>query len=78
MSPTNLVRFTNTYELIVRQPLFKGYVQEGRNYVILNGTISMGGTLATLQGYIEYNCAKVILATTLTSFSVPELDLVPN
>lgn len=68
----------NAYERIVRQPLFEGNVQEGRNYVILDDTVSMGGTLAALKGYIECNGGKVILATTLTGFSVPELDLVPN
>lgn len=65
------------YERIVRQPLFEGQVQEGRNYVILDDTVSMGGTLAALKGYIENNGGKVVLATTLTGFSVPEIDLVP-
>lgn len=34
----------------------------------------MCGTLAALQSYIECNGGKVILATTLTGFSVPELE----
>ncbi|EOZ8645400.1 phosphoribosyltransferase [Acinetobacter baumannii] len=65
------------YERIVRQPLFEGEVQEGRNYVILDDTVSMGGTLAALKGYIENNGGKVVLACTLTGFLVPEIDLVP-
>ena len=34
----------------------------------------MGGTLAALQSYIECNGGKVILVTTLTGFSIPELE----
>lgn len=76
MEPSiNSVHVTNAYERIIRHPLFEGYVQEGRNYVTLNDTVSMGGALScALQSYIECNGGKVILATTLTGFSVPELE----
>ena len=70
----NSAHITNAYERIARPPLFEGYVQEGRNYVTLNNTVSMGRTLAALQSYIECNGGKVILVTTLTGFSVPELE----
>lgn len=68
----------SAYERIVRQPLFEGSVEANRKYVILDDTVSMGGTLAALKGYIECNGGKVILASTLTGFSVPNIDLVPN
>ena len=38
----------------------------------------MGGTLAALKGYIESQGGQVILAVTLTGFSVPEFDIVPT
>ena len=68
----------SAYERIVRQPMFDGYVEQGRNYVILDDTVAMGGTLAALRGYIESQDGRVILAMTITGFSVPELDIVPN
>ncbi|MEF9957996.1 MAG: phosphoribosyltransferase [Acinetobacter sp.] len=65
----------SSYERIVRQPVFDGRVEPNRNYVILDDTVSMGGTLAALKGYIEYNGGKVILGMTLTGYN--DLDLVP-
>jgi len=47
-------------------PLFDGAVQKGRNYVFLDDTLSMGGTLASLRGYIENKGGHVILAIALT------------
>lgn len=47
-------------------PFFDGDVQQGRNYVILDDTLSMGGTLASLRGYIENKGGHVILAVALT------------
>lgn len=47
-------------------PFFSGGVQKGRNYVILDDTLSMGGTLASLRGYIENKGGHVILAIVLT------------
>ena len=65
----------NAYERIVRQPMFDGHVEVGRNYVIIDDTVSMGGTLAALKGHIESNGGKVILGVTLTGYR--DLDLVP-
>lgn len=64
------------YERIVRQPIFDGAVTRGRNYVILDDTVSMGGTLAALKGYIESKGGCVILATAITGYL--GLDLKPN
>ncbi|MEZ8260378.1 hypothetical protein [Vibrio sp. 10N.247.311.47] len=47
-------------------PFFDGDVQQGGNYVILDDTLSMGGTLASLRGYIENKGGHVILAVALT------------
>ncbi|WP_445344878.1 phosphoribosyltransferase [Acinetobacter bohemicus] len=66
------------YERIVRQPRFDGYVQEGRNYIIVDDTVAMGGTLAALKGYIESRGGKVLKAVTLTGLTVPEFDIVPS
>lgn len=65
----------NAYERIVRQPMFDGYVEPNRNYVILDDTVSMGGTLAALRGYIESKGGKVILGIALTGY--PNLNIVP-
>ena len=66
------------YERIVRQPIFDGAVQKGKDYVIMDDTIAMGGTLAALRGYIEHHGGHVILATALTGHFVPTIDIVPT
>ncbi|HAS97471.1 MAG TPA: hypothetical protein DCS70_09045 [Acinetobacter nosocomialis] len=67
-----------SYERIVRQPRFDGAVIEGRNYVILDDTVAMGGTLAALKGFIESRGGKVVMAIAITGFHVPSIDLVPK
>ena len=47
---------------------FDGAVQAGRDYLIVDDTMTMGGTLAGLRGHIEANGGNVIGATTLTGF----------
>ncbi len=47
-------------------PFFDGDVQKGRKYVILDDTLSMGGTLASLRGYIENKGGHVLMAIALT------------
>jgi hypothetical protein len=47
-------------------PFFDGDVQKGSDYVILDDTLSMGGTLASLRGYIENKGGNVLLAVALT------------
>jgi hypothetical protein len=66
------------YERIVRQPLFDGKVESNQDYVILDDTVAMGGTLAALKGYIESKGGHVILAVTLTGYTTPEIDIVPS
>lgn len=47
-------------------PFFDGEVRQGNQYVILDDTLAMGGTLASLRGYIENKGGHVILAVVLT------------
>ncbi|WP_404377805.1 LPD38 domain-containing protein [Vreelandella aquamarina] len=48
------------------QPIFEGEVQRGRDYLIVDDTLTQGGTFAALKGYIEQNGGNVILASALT------------
>ena len=48
------------------QPAFAGEVKEGEIYVIMDDTLTQGGTLANLRGYIESEGGVVIAATALT------------
>lgn len=52
---------------LVAVPSFAGEVEAGQHYVILDDTVSMGGTVASLRGYIENRGGKVILAATMTA-----------
>lgn len=45
---------------------FAGEVELSKEYVIVDDHIGMGGTVASLKGYIEDNGGRVVLATTLT------------
>lgn len=56
----------SAYERIVRQAIFTGEVERGREYLIVDDTVAMGGTLAGLKGYIETMGGKVIQAVVLT------------
>ena len=65
---TNIVGHTGSdgFGRLARQPLFDGDVIEGREYMIVDDFIGMGGTIANLMGYIESKGGIVIGATTLT------------
>ncbi|OQW91567.1 MAG: hypothetical protein BWK78_04220 [Thiotrichaceae bacterium IS1] len=54
------------YYRLVNYPLFEGQVEATRDYLILDDTLAMGGTFASLRGYIESQGGRVILATALT------------
>lgn len=51
---------------LANQPPFTGKVEKGRDYVLLDDTLTQGGTLAQLKTHIEDNGGKVVLATALT------------
>lgn len=60
---------TGIYHRYVAPPEFKGDVKSGQSYLIVDDTLSVGGTIATLKGYVENRGGKVIGATVLTSFA---------
>lgn len=65
---TNIVGHTGSdgFGRLARQPLFDGDVMEGKEYLIVDDFIGMGGTIANLKGYIELKGGIVIGATALT------------
>lgn len=56
----------DAYYRLAVQPQFDGPVSRGREYVIVDDTMTLGGTPANLRGHIETNGGVVILASTLT------------
>lgn len=66
----------SAYERIAwGQAIFTGEVERGREYLIVDDTVAMGGTLAGLKGYIETMGGKVIQAVVLTGYQLPFLIL---
>jgi hypothetical protein len=51
---------------LVTPPLFGGEVKQGREYVLVDDHVGLGGTLANMRGYIEAGGGRVIAMTTLT------------
>ncbi|MBA0394846.1 PLxRFG domain-containing protein [Stenotrophomonas maltophilia] len=51
---------------LANQPPFTGKVEKGRDYLLIDDTLTQGGTLAQLKTHIEDNGGKVVLATALT------------
>ena len=47
-------------------PSFEGEIKTGQTYLILDDNITMGGTLASLRGYIENRGGKVLAAMSMT------------
>jgi hypothetical protein len=65
---SNVVGHTgaNGFTRLARQALFKGDVQSGADYILVDDFVGQGGTLANLRGYIEQQGGIVIGATALT------------
>lgn len=59
---------TGIYHRYVAPPEFKGEVKSGQSYLLVDDTLSVGGTIATLKGYIENQGGKVVGATVMTAF----------
>ncbi len=51
---------------LANQPGFDGPVRNDKPYLIMDDTLTQGGTLANLKGYIENRGGEVIAATALT------------
>ena len=56
----------NGFWRIARPAEFQGAVQAGREYVLVDDFVGMGGTLANLKGHIESNGGRVLAAVALT------------
>jgi len=54
---------------LANHAVFEGEVQDQQGYLVVDDTMTMGGTLASLRGHIEANGGTVIAATTLTGFN---------
>ncbi len=54
------------FERLARPALFMGPIERGRDYLLVDDHVGMGGTLANLRGHVETNGGTVILMTTLT------------
>jgi len=52
---------------LVFNTTFEGKVHPGRSYLILDDTLTMGGTLASLRGYVRNRGGKVIGASVMTA-----------
>jgi len=52
---------------LVFNPTFVGRVEPGQDYLIVDDTLAMGGTLASLRGYIENRGGRVCLAAVGTA-----------
>ncbi|MFB2873695.1 LPD38 domain-containing protein [Aeromonas jandaei] len=51
---------------LANQPSFDGEVRTDKPYLIMDDTLTQGGTLANLKGYIENRGGEVLAATALT------------
>jgi hypothetical protein len=50
-------------------PTFTGPVRLGQSYLILDDSLAMGGTIASLRGYIENRGGHVLAAAVMTAFA---------
>jgi orotate phosphoribosyltransferase-like protein len=57
---------TNGFYRLANQPYFDGRVVRGSKYIIVDDTLTQGGTLANLRGHIEHQGGRVLFASTLT------------
>ena len=48
-------------------PTFIGNVKEGQSYLIVDDILTMGGTIASLRGYIENRGGHVVGASVMTA-----------
>ncbi|MBR5940177.1 MAG: toprim domain-containing protein [Neisseriaceae bacterium] len=58
-------------------PVFRGEVEQGRDYLIVDDNSTMGGTIASLKGYIENRGGKVLGGVVLSARKTA-LDIVPT
>ena len=68
---------TDAVYRLVNPPIFRGDVQAGRDYLIVDDNSTMGGTIASLRGYIENRGGHVIGAAVMSARETG-LDIVPT
>jgi hypothetical protein len=51
---------------LVTPALFRGPVERGRDYILVDDHIGLGGTMANLRGHVEAGGGRVVAMTTLT------------
>ena len=66
---TNCIGRTNKNgdSRLLFQPTFGGIVEKGKNYILIDDTLTMGGTIAALRSFVIQNGANVIGAIVMTS-----------
>lgn len=52
---------------LVFNPTFEGFINKSKEYFIVDDTLTMGGTIASLHGYIRNRGAKVVGAMVMTA-----------
>lgn len=67
----------NADSRLVDNPEFLGTVNPNHNYLLIDDTLTLGGTLATLRGYVENRGGKVIGAMVMSA-QQRSLELAPN
>ena len=68
---------TDTVYRLANPPIFRGDVQAGRDYLIVDDNSTMGGTIASLRGYIENRGGHVIGAAVMSARETG-LNIVPT
>ena len=65
---TNKVGHTRapSFQRLVTPAEFDGPVEPGRDYILVDDHVGLGGTLANLRGFVEVHGGTVIAMTTLT------------
>ncbi|EPG9766618.1 phosphoribosyltransferase [Escherichia coli] len=48
-------------------PVFEGSVERGQSYIVVDDTLTMGGTIASLRGFLENRGGDVIAAAVMTA-----------
>lgn len=48
-------------------PTFEGDVKQGQKYLVVDDTLTMGGTVASLRGYVVNRGGKVVAASVMTA-----------
>jgi hypothetical protein len=66
---------TDGWFRVAHQPEFYGDVEEGRRYVIADDVCTMGGTIASLKGFIETKGGTVICTTAIAGPSYTAMPL---